>query len=258
MIHCSPGSFSQGLLLLHPGKEENKLDEPTVWLRQSQIKINYHAPSGQYLSDRAGAERLTVDVLRASRMSVPARLSTETITNFTHNGVPVSVFQDLMEKALHAAVDALSDWSGPLGPQALWVNLGRCGRVIPTRLARLAAGRARVKGLVREDRDDEDDGDDEGAAQLEAALEEQAQAWWDDPVSGCPSGLEETVMALLDAGFLPETCPVLVARLCEVVKKEIRSYVAHLHVDAPMSCCAFIVPGEFPAVWCRYPWCCRY
>ena len=57
------------------------------------IKIKYGAPSGRYLPAESSPEHLTVDSLRASRMSTPARLSPETLINFADNGVPAAVFR---------------------------------------------------------------------------------------------------------------------------------------------------------------------
>ena len=45
---------------------------------------------------------------------------------------------------------------------------------------------------------------------------ERSEAWFPDPTSGCPSGLEETCMYLLAAGFRPDSLPMLNTKLQKV------------------------------------------
>ena len=66
------------------------------------------------------------------------------------------------------------------------------------RLAREDTGAARASGYVADDQEDEWD-DEDGLSQLDTALHQQSSAWWEDPISGCPSTLEETCMTLLDS-----------------------------------------------------------
>ncbi|KAH9939845.1 RNA dependent RNA polymerase-domain-containing protein [Amylocystis lapponica] len=215
---------AKGLLLLHPNPAENEKPDPVIWLRPSQIKIKYRAPPGSYLPSDSSKERVIIDVLRGSRLSTPTRLSTEIL------------------KAMRGKVEALTTWTGPQGPSMLWDTVSRTGRVLSARLTREMAGQARAKGLVH---DDYDDDDEEEGDKLEDYFREHSRAWWDDPVSGCPSSLEETVMVLVGSGFLPDNCPVLKAKLHEVIKKEVNTYVDKFRIDTPMSCTAFIVPDPY-------------
>jgi hypothetical protein len=55
--------------------------------------------------------------------------------------------------------------------------------------------------------------------------------------------LEETVLVLLDAGFVPQTCHVLREKLEKLVETKIKTYQRKVKVEVPMSCTAMIVPG---------------
>jgi hypothetical protein len=110
------------------------------------------------------------------------------------------------------------------------------------RIAREASGEARARGYFchdSEDFEDEDMDDLEGPN----PLLDRSSAWWTDQVSGCPSGLEETVMVLLDAGFTPQDCPILREKLCKVMESAIKTYVKRFRMGVAMSCVAFLVPG---------------
>ncbi|KAI0944787.1 hypothetical protein AcW1_001640 [Taiwanofungus camphoratus] len=232
---------AKGLLVLHPDECENESPH-CVWLRDSQIKIRYGLQPLEncYLSDTADVANCTLDILRASRLTSPARLSTETIINFAENGVSNAVFVKLMQDSMRKKVQGLTTWEGSSGLYQLWTNVAHAGGVLSARLARVAAGTARAQGYIFEDISGGDDED--GLSNLDEAIEDHSTAWWDDPISGCPSSLEETVMVLLDSGFHPDNCPVLCAKLREVVKRAINVFVRKFHIDVPMSCTAFIVP----------------
>src|SRR5437660_530539 len=55
----------QGLLIQHP---ENDSAVPCVWLRPSQMKINYHPDASP------SKAQVTLDVLRSSHLHTPSRL----------------------------------------------------------------------------------------------------------------------------------------------------------------------------------------
>ncbi|KAJ3732907.1 hypothetical protein DFJ43DRAFT_1070200 [Lentinula guzmanii] len=54
-----------------------------------------------------------MDLLRFSRTKMPAKLSEEVIKNLHHDGVPVSVFVELLHRRLQQVVDGLTAWEGP-------------------------------------------------------------------------------------------------------------------------------------------------
>ncbi|KAH9916727.1 RNA dependent RNA polymerase-domain-containing protein [Epithele typhae] len=246
---------AKGLLLVRYDLPTEDEAAPKIWLRPSQVKINNARESARDPS------WLTIDVLRAARMRTPAKLSAETIVNLGENGVPFSCFQELFRADIAERVDALLEFpTGADPPQtppstvratdpradAQWVlrllkAVERSGGVMQARAARADSGRARVAGHVYDDRDDgyEDEDDvDEPAA----PIREGSSAWWEDPVSGCPSSLEETCMVLLHAGFEPRTCEVLAEKLRQVALKEVQVFKMRYRFAVPMSCSAFMVP----------------
>ncbi|KAH7912600.1 RNA dependent RNA polymerase-domain-containing protein [Hygrophoropsis aurantiaca] len=229
-IQCRIGG-AKGLLLLHPEAAANDCDISQVWLRDSQIKVKFPADATM------SAGHLTIDVLRASHLSTPSRLSAETIINLAENGVPHDSFVDLVKRDLDTIVDELLDWDGSDAMYKLWSSVARSGHVFPARLAREAGGEARAKGFrVKDAEDDVDDdlGDDLGHP--------HSTAWWGDEISGCPSSLEETVMAFLDAGFSPQSCPVLADKIRHIIRTSAENYVQRHRLQVPMSLVAWIVP----------------
>ncbi|KAF9229158.1 hypothetical protein BS17DRAFT_742893 [Gyrodon lividus] len=225
---------AKGLLLRHPDSLENGSTIPCVWLRPSQIKIKY--PMDQPYPDA----HMTIDVLRSSHLRTPSHLSAETIINLAENQVPHQVFVNLTKANLDAIVDSLLDWDGPHAMFKLWHSVARAGGVVSARIAREAAGEARMRGFLGRDveQDDEDD--------LDGCIDSpQSAAWWADETSGCPSSLEETILTLLDAGFTPQECPLLAEKLKAVIKSQVDNYVQRYRLCVPMSCIAWIVPDPF-------------
>ncbi|KZT73517.1 hypothetical protein DAEQUDRAFT_721575 [Daedalea quercina L-15889] len=211
-----------------------------IGLRPSQIKIDLG--NQEHPLDPA---MLVIDVIKPGRLSTPSRLSDETVINLAENGVPLRAFVALMKHDLDARVDGLTQWAPPASVYSLYRNVGNADGVVTQRLIREAAGTARAKGYTnrdaggqREDRAEDEDGLDE----LDELLKEQSTAWWADPTSGCPSTISETVLVLLDSGFLPDKCPVLGSKLKNFVKQVITQCSNKCHIAVPMSCTAFVVP----------------
>jgi len=181
-------------------------------------------------------------------MRTQVRLSKEAMINLAENGVPHSAFDQLLRESLEGVVTPLLDWDGPDAMCRLWAAVAREGCVLGARAARQAAGMARVRGLRGfdpDERDADDFGDDDENGISEAPPKQQSSAWWSDEVSGCPSSLEETVLVFLDSGFTPMKNPILAQKLRAVIKKAIKSHASKCRIVIPMSCAAFIVPGEF-------------
>ncbi|KAF9465114.1 RNA dependent RNA polymerase-domain-containing protein [Collybia nuda] len=216
-------------------------EDPVVYLRPSQIKINY--PS-ERLADPA---HLIIEVLRTSYMRSPARVSPETIINLAENGVPDRIFRNLLKQSITNIIEGLTTWEGPDAMFNLYVNVERAGGVFHARRAREAAGEARARGLGDrsvEEADDEDE-DEEGLKEFDRATDERSIAWWVDQISGCPSSLEETVMVLLDAGFTPQTSPVLREKLKKVVTTRVKNNSQKFRFDVLCSAIAFVVPDPY-------------
>ncbi|TCD71443.1 hypothetical protein EIP91_010149 [Steccherinum ochraceum] len=221
---------AKGLLLAHPtdaGRTHR------VWVRPSQTKIHYPSDA------RPHPALYTLDILRSSHMSSPARLATEVIINLAENGVPVPLLAGMMQVSIQERLDRLMNWRDTSQSlKVLWDNVSREGNVFSARLGRIHTAAARALGLRYEDPDEEVDDD----VDVVDGVVEQSSAWWGDPISGQPSSLEETVMLLLDSGFSPAHCPVLALKLVEVQRKALKSCTQKVKLEVPHSCTAFIVP----------------
>ena len=236
---CSSRKLKQGLLV-----EDNKHtdDFSYVELTPSQKKIIYS--SGKPLDPA----HCIIDVLRSSHVRIPCRLSIETIINLSENGVPNTVFIDLLRQGLKELVQPLLEWEGPDAMRNLWCNMRRLGGVMSARRAREEPGLARVKGYLEHSSEDDSELEDEDGFKLLETTEQQSSAWWRDEISGCPSSLEETVMCLIDSGFTPQNCPTLRSKLEKVIKGYVKSSIKKYRINVPMSASAFIIPGKISGV----------
>lgn len=214
-----------------------------VELTPSQRKIEYPSLASGVLPDPA---HRIIDILRSSHVRTPCRLSVETIINLSENGVPKSVFLNLLHQGLEELVEPLLEWDGPDAMRNLWCRVCRVGGVMSARRAREEPGLARVKGYsYTEHGPEEDDSEDEDEIfDTTVTEEEKSSAWWRDEISGCPSSLEETVMCLIDSGFTPKNCPILRSKLERVIKTHVKNFIKAYRINVPMSASAFIVPGK--------------
>ncbi|KAL0067285.1 hypothetical protein AAF712_005683 [Marasmius tenuissimus] len=219
---------AKGMLLQHP--EDTDL-VPRIWIRPSQTKIKYESRSG----DEA---RLVIDILRSCHSRTHCNLGAETIINLAENGVPAKVFCRLMDSSFQRMMASLTTWEGDEAMFELWSTLERLGGVMAARAARAQPGLARVKG--HSSRDAQIDGDEDRLDDND--IEETSVAWWNDEISGQPSSLEETVMALLDFGFTPDNCAVLLEKLGQIITTHIRNFWQQCKIEVPMSCTTFIQP----------------
>ena len=94
-----------------------------------------------------------------------------------------------------------------------------------------------AKGYVYKDRAEGDNNVD--------AHKAQSSTWWDDPISKCPSSLEETVMHLLDSGFCPNIWPVLREKLKMAAIKILNPACNSYRMSIVMSCTVFVIPGAY-------------
>ncbi|KAJ7047282.1 RNA dependent RNA polymerase-domain-containing protein [Mycena alexandri] len=221
---------AKGLLVMHPTDTQ---ETPRIWLRPSQVKVKHIGHGDPTLR--------TIDLLRSSHAKTQCRLPVETIINLAENGVSSKAFIKLIEEALVNMVTPLVTWEGPNAMEKLWYMVGRSGGVMSARLARRETVLARVKGYSERDSGEIENDDEEQASDQPVST-----AWWVDQISGCPSSLEETVMSLLDAGFHPQTCSVLRAKLEKIVTGCVNRCIESYRIDLPvgMSAMAFLVPDE--------------
>ncbi|KAJ6631174.1 RNA dependent RNA polymerase-domain-containing protein [Mycena sp. CBHHK59/15] len=232
----------KGMLVMRPDSAQD--GTPKVWFRNpSQVKVVY-SPEAQ-----AHPANATVDILRFSRTRTPARISPEVIINLEHNGVPADVFVAMQNAYIAQGVDDLLFWAKEEGRDTpgcmtqLWSAVERAEGVCAARRVREAAGEARFRGyggrsadmVVEEDEDEEPE-------VFDKAVQARSAAWWPDYISGCPSSLAETVMTLLDAGFTPQTLPVLRDKLKQIVRTKIKYRTQFFRYQVDHSASAIVVP----------------
>jgi RNA-dependent RNA polymerase len=226
-------------LLRDDGKHDDSLMQ--IWYRRSQMKIKH--PKNQALDPAI----LTFDILRTSHMSTPARLTYETIINLAENGVPAQIFVDLFKTGIRKIVTDLTTWDGPDAMCKLWLAIERAEGVFTARKAREAVGEARFRGYKTRSQDELEDDEDDIDEEEGFDSAQRSTAWWTDQISGCPSSLAETVIELLDSGFVPQKCPVLREKLKQVIITKIESRSASgkdIRLDLDYCAIAFVVPGQ--------------
>ncbi|KAJ6499604.1 RNA dependent RNA polymerase-domain-containing protein [Mycena vitilis] len=234
----------KGMLLMYPDSTLHTV--PKIAFRTpSQVKITYGDEA------KAHPANSTVDILRFSRTKCPARISPEVIINLEHNGVPAEVFISMQNKFIAEGVNDLLQWAkepGPDTPEAmlrLWKAVENAEGVYYARRVREAAGEARFRGFGERYNDAAQEEEEEDPDLFDTAIHERSTAWWPDYISGCPSSLAETVMALLDSGFTPKSLPVLRAKLKQIVQTKIRYRSQHFKYDVLQSAGAFVVPDSW-------------
>ncbi len=185
---------------------------------------------------------LTVDVLRHSKPGVRTGFPLRRSSILPRMGCPPKPSLSCLQQGSDSLVNSFLDWERPGAMPALWRTVSREGGVMASRRAREDAGTARVMGFS--DRNVEREELDEDGLQLNP-LEQGSVAWWEDETSGCPSALEETVMLFLQAGFKPQTCPILASKLKAVLQTSLRNQILNLRLELEMGLTAFIIPGEY-------------
>lgn len=191
----------------------------------------------------------TIDILRTSHSKSPTRISTDVVININENGVGLEILKEFLKKTVDEIVNPLLEYdSGDRNSlQQLWVNFERRGSVLRSRRAREEVALARVSGYTERDITGEVQDEDEDVQMLEDVTEHSVE-WWPDEVSGCPSSLEETIMAFLDSGFHPSSCAILREKIFRVVKTTVTRVIENCHIDIPLSASAWIIPGESSCV----------
>ncbi|KAG0704371.1 RNA dependent RNA polymerase-domain-containing protein [Suillus ampliporus] len=236
---------AKGMWVLHPDPEHQVADgPPKIWIRNSQNKINLGP-----LHEDDTAHRI-FDLLAPSRVTGPSRLSSQTLVNLAHNGVPTDSLRELMADGLHDEVRQLTEWDGRDSMLAVWRAVERAGRVVICRLRRRIAGQARALGLGQlrpnEALDDEiddcdDDRDDVAVNQPLAASGPRSR----NPHSGQPTTLHESVLELLQAGFHPLKLDLLFRKLESVVTLVLDDYVGKFHIPVKESLEAYVIPDPY-------------
>lgn len=177
-------------------------------------------------------------------MQSSVKISREIIINLSENGVSIDIFINLLAQSLENTTSSLLAWDGSDAMAQLWSTVFKEGKVMSGRISRKSSWTAKASGVRFHDQDDINDDDEPNDDDSS-----HSAAWWGDEISGCPSSLEETVLAFLDSGFHPSTNPILATKLHEVAKTAVKYSTVKSRVQVPMSCRALIVPGIFLIFW---------
>ena len=220
---------AKGMWGLDPNDQSH---EPCISIRPSQKKINLLTPLHR--------SHLILDLVSPSRVSKPSRLSMQTITCLSHNGVPDSAFKTLIEKELDAIIQPLTDWDSPNSMLAVAKAIERAGHITGARLSRFAGGSTKALGLGRDFHRDEDDGDryDNGD------LFNNTQVSGRESFSEAPRSVFEFAYELILAGFHPLKLELLYNKMQNIVTYVIDNFVKNLHIPVSESLEAFIIPGS--------------
>lgn len=221
---------SKGLWLLHPEYQHDPSETPMIWIRESQYKINI--PDNQMTR----AHRI-FDLVAPNRLTFPSRLSSQTIVNLSHNGVPDEIFVKLMKDGIKEDFNKLTTWDSENAMKVVLHAVGKVGNVNGIRVQREAAGMGRALGYGH-DKDVEDSFEPSGSDE-NVVPPPPGRA----RVSLEPNTLGEKVYEMIAAGFEPLQSQTLNADLKQLVKNVLQGYVKSYHIPNPQSCDAFIVPG---------------
>lgn len=226
---------AKGMWVLHPD-DQSPAAPPRIWIRPSQKKINLQTPLHR--------AHLIFDLVCPSRVTIPSRLSMQTIVNLSHNGVPDCSFDSLIEKELEALIEPLTQWKDPHAMLTVAKAIEQAGHITGSRLQRLARGSTRALGLGRgfhrDEADENDDDRDDGADLLPGAEKIYSGR---DVDSGAPLALFENAYELTLAGFHPLTFPPLYEKMRCIVSSVIDTSVKSYKIPVSESVEAFIIPG---------------
>lgn len=232
---------AKGLWILNPDDRERR---PQIWLTKSQVKI-------QYTTDELDEDpsRRIFDLLRVSQVKESVRLPVHPIINFAHNGIPHTVFSELLQESLKSTIDqVLKDWASD-DAVALWsmvFNRSGVGNIRKRRYDRFSE---RIFGNFRDTEEKEDNlWTSEGFTSfgdinlLDSGL---------DPNSGWPSKLAEQIIVLLEAGFIPSKCTHLAGLIKSYLKMEVKWITREYRIPLKRSAEVFAAPGTniyFPPI----------
>ncbi|KAI0327690.1 hypothetical protein GY45DRAFT_1256557 [Cubamyces sp. BRFM 1775] len=251
---------AKGVWMLHP-----RVQDPNgpfkIWTRESQNKIIL-----DYMN--LDPAHCIFDLVAPPRVVLPSRLNRLAVLNLSHNGIPTSIFEELMRETLLEQVRALTQWSHPRDMQILWDKINKIGHVVASRIQQYALGASRalgISGRIREDRDDipsdepsdplqdlislidRSQFDDEEVTAMLAEIESAGAVpqRLRDPYSGTPLSIHGAVMDLLQAGFHPLKLPTLYDKLKKITRDVIEDVINKFYVSIPLSAEAFIVPDPY-------------
>jgi hypothetical protein len=230
---------AKGLWILHPCDDST---QPKIWIRSSQNKINLRANSlapGKHWHERV---HRIFDFVAASRVGTMSHISTQSILNLSHNGVPDDVLQSLMMEGLRLEVNPFLDWNRPHADIFLWDTINKAGRVSAGRLQRLAKERGRALGLQKKSW-----GDEWADANRQNLEPESTSAPFQtfsgrDERTKAPISVYEKGLELLQAGFMPNRSQVLWLSIKTMMTLAIDDAINDYRIPIPKSTQAYIIP----------------
>lgn len=245
---------SKGVWILHYS-DRSPLEEPKIWIRDSQLKINLTKLRDDGSFDPAQIERLhpshlIFDLVQPSKVSKPSRLGKHTLMNLSHNDVPTPILEGLMRESLEAEIAPFMRWDGPHAMPLLWDTVNTSGRVSLTRLQRQAAGASRALGLSRRQFANADDSDDDASDDEESSPSQSQISTSSSTSSVTPNNdlardtLAESILRMLQAGFTPLENKKLFDDLKRLVWWQLDSAILEYHIVLDQSAEAFIIPGK--------------
>ena len=226
---------SKGVWLLHPDHQLPDNSPPKAWIRDSQQKIIHHDLPPR-LEDGRSRAYFIFDFVAPTRLVYPSRLNRQVVTNLSSNGVPTSVFSEMLEAAVKKDFEDLTTWEGEEAMEFLLSNVMRLGSVAGMRSVRKAGTMARLQGLRGREME-------EVPPSQASELGFVEDGWNHDAPSGPPVALGEKIFDMLIAGFHPLRSEPLYDSLRQLILNVIHAYVYESRIPIPESCEAFIVPG---------------
>ncbi|KAG9040385.1 hypothetical protein FS837_000718 [Tulasnella sp. UAMH 9824] len=224
---------AKGLWILDP---HNRGSRPQIWLTKSQIKITYTPKE----LDEDPSRRI-FDLLRVSQVKEPVRLPMHPIINFAHNGIPHTVFSELLQESLKSTIDqVLEDWDSD-DAVAMWSMIFNRSGVGNIRKRRYDRFSERIFGNFRDTEEKEENlWTSEGLTSL-GDVDNLVDSG-PDPNSGWPSKLAEQIIDLLEAGFIPSKCSHLAALMKSYLKMEVKWITREYRIPLKRSAEVFAAP----------------
>ncbi|KAG8952307.1 hypothetical protein FRC04_004735 [Tulasnella sp. 424] len=223
---------AKGLWILD---DDDQTDSPRIWISASQVKIRYTPEE----LDRDPSRRI-FDLLRIGQVKTPARLSAQPITNFAHNGVPHTVFSELLQESLKETIDHLFEEWKTDDAVSMWDLVFNKGGVGHIRKGRYAKVFERIFGNFRDTEETDESSwtsDDFGSP---VDLDDSNTG--PDPNSGWPTELAEQIVETFQAGFTPSKCAYLASMMKSYLKIEVKRMIQGCHIPVKRSAEAFAAP----------------
>ncbi|KAG8910737.1 hypothetical protein FRC01_006159 [Tulasnella sp. 417] len=224
---------AKGLWILDPNDQANR---PHIWITKSQKKIHY---TDQELEE--DPSRRIFDLLRVAKVKESVRLSAQPIINFAHNGVPHTVFSELLKEGLQSSIDQiLEDWKSD-DAVAMWSMVFNRSGVGNIRKRRYEKFSERIFGNFRDTKETEDHLLTSKGF-LSSGDIDNFDTSAPDPNSGWPMERAEQIIVLLQAGFTPSKCRHLASLMKTYLEREVTRITQDCHIPVKRSAEVFAAP----------------